>query len=46
MWPFTGLEPGKYGVIVADPPWHFRARTALQVGSWGLEAGKFDARAA
>lgn len=25
---------GKYGAILADPPWHFRARTALQVGNW------------
>ena len=33
-WPFAGLETGKYRVIVADPPWHFRARTALQVGNW------------
>jgi N6-adenosine-specific RNA methylase IME4 len=23
-----------FGVILADPPWHFRARTALQVGNW------------
>ncbi len=29
-WPFGDLEPGKYRAIVADPPWHFRARTALQ----------------
>ena len=25
---------GHYAAIVADPPWHFRARTALQVGNW------------
>lgn len=24
----------RYGAILADPPWHFRARTALQVGNW------------
>lgn len=22
-WPFTGLEKGKYGAILADPPWRF-----------------------
>ena len=33
-WPFEGLEAGAYGCIVADPPWHFRARTALQVSNW------------
>lgn len=33
-WPFGNLVPGKYGAIYADPPWHFRARTALQVGNW------------
>lgn len=31
---FAGLEFGRYAAIVADPPWHFRARTALQVGNW------------
>lgn len=25
---------GEYRCILADPPWHFRARTALQVGNW------------
>jgi len=24
-WPFDHLEPGKYGAILADPPWHFAA---------------------
>jgi len=24
-WPFPGLEPGKYGAILADPPWAFDA---------------------
>ncbi|MYE01165.1 MAG: DNA methyltransferase [Alphaproteobacteria bacterium] len=24
----------RYRAILADPPWHFRARTALQVGNW------------
>lgn len=33
-WPFDGLERGAYGCIVADPPWHFRARTALQMSNW------------
>lgn len=32
--PFANLQRGHYGAIVADPPWHFRARTALQVGNW------------
>jgi N6-adenosine-specific RNA methylase IME4 len=25
---------GEYAMIAADPPWHFRARTTLQVGNW------------
>ena len=33
-WPFGALQPGSFGASVADPPWHFRARTALQVGNW------------
>ena len=24
-WPFGDLEPGKYGAILADPPWRFQA---------------------
>jgi N6-adenosine-specific RNA methylase IME4 len=32
--PFANLEQGKFAAILADPPWHFRARTALQVGNW------------
>lgn len=28
--PFHGLAHGHYSAIMADPPWHFRARTALQ----------------
>lgn len=32
--PFAGLTRGHYGAIVADPPWHFRARTALQMSNW------------
>lgn len=31
---FANLEKRAYGAIVADPPWHFRARTGLQVGNW------------
>lgn len=30
----TDLPSGRYGVITADPPWHFRARTALQMSNW------------
>lgn len=33
-WPFGGLARAHYRAILADPPWHFRARTALQVGNW------------
>jgi N6-adenosine-specific RNA methylase IME4 len=25
---------GRYAMIAADPPWHFRARTALQMSNW------------
>jgi N6-adenosine-specific RNA methylase IME4 len=25
---------GKYRAIVVDPPWHFKARTALQMSNW------------
>lgn len=31
---FAGLKRGGYAAILADCPWHFRARTALQVGNW------------
>lgn len=31
---FADLPRGHYRCILADPPWHFRARTALQVGNW------------
>lgn len=27
-------QAGKYRMIAADPPWHFRARTALQMTNW------------
>lgn len=33
-WPFGDLQRGTYRAIMADPPWHFRARTALQVENW------------
>lgn len=32
--PFWSLPAGYYAAIVADPPWHFRARTALQMSNW------------
>lgn len=32
--PFGELRRGYYAAILVDPPWHFRARTALQVGNW------------
>lgn len=31
---FPELPRGHFKAILADPPWHFRARTALQVGNW------------
>lgn len=31
---FDGLPQHHYRCILADPPWHFLARTALQVGNW------------
>lgn len=33
-WPFGAMVPGSYAAIVADPPWHFRARTPLQMSNW------------
>lgn len=27
-WPFVGLTPGRYGAILADPPWRFFNRSA------------------
>lgn len=31
---FSCLQTHYYGAIVADPPWHFRARTTLQMSNW------------
>lgn len=31
---FAGLERHGYQCILADPPWHFKSRTALQVENW------------
>lgn len=31
VWPFGNLPRRHFGVIVADPPWHFKSRTALQM---------------
>lgn len=33
-WPFGDLPRAHFRAIVADPPWHFRARTALQMSNW------------
>lgn len=33
-WPFGDLQRNAYRCIVADPPWHFRARIALQKSNW------------
>lgn len=30
----VAVPEGGFRCISADPPWHFRARTALQVGNW------------
>lgn len=32
--PFVGIPRKHFGVIAADPPWHFKSRTALQVQNW------------
>lgn len=31
-WPFNDLEPGKYGAIVADPPWSFKSNSKARPG--------------
>jgi N6-adenosine-specific RNA methylase IME4 len=31
-WPFHPLPRGAYGVIVVDPPWHFRPRSSKGYG--------------
>ena len=28
-WPFAGLEPLAYALIMADPPWHFETRSKM-----------------
>lgn len=32
-WPFADLERGKYGAILADPPWHFQAWASPSYGN-------------
>lgn len=32
--PFDGLPRGEFACITADPPWKFKARTALQSRNW------------
>lgn len=32
--PFAGLPRQHFAAVFADPPWHFRARTALQMSNW------------
>lgn len=32
--PFAGYRRNYYSLICSDPPWHFRARTALQMTNW------------
>jgi len=34
-WPFGDIEPGSVDVLYVDPPWHFKARTALKVANPG-----------
>lgn len=31
---FAAIPRGRYAMVCADPPWHFRARTALQMSNW------------
>lgn len=31
-WPFSDLPAGHYGTIYADPPWQFKAWSALGLG--------------
>ena len=31
---FPNLPRGHFAAIVADPPWHFKSRTALQMQNW------------
>ena len=38
--PFTNLPRNHFGAILADPPWHFRARTALQMRTSRRDAEK------
>lgn len=33
-WPFGDLQPRHYAALLVDPPWHFKARTALQTANW------------
>jgi N6-adenosine-specific RNA methylase IME4 len=33
-WPFGALEPGSFGAILADCPWHFKSYTALRTQNW------------
>lgn len=37
--PFADLACGTYRVVTADPPWHFRARTALQTRNFQCARG-------
>jgi N6-adenosine-specific RNA methylase IME4 len=37
-WPFADLEPGRYGAILADPPWHFKAWATYKELSDGTRA--------
>lgn len=36
-WPFGDLEPGKYGAIYADPPWHFQAWAGARKSGAGIQ---------
>ena len=38
-WPFDPLTPGKYGVILCDPPWNFKVWSGVSDKS---AAGKYD----
>lgn len=35
-WPFGDLEPGAYGAILADPPWHFQTWAGARKSGAGI----------
>jgi N6-adenosine-specific RNA methylase IME4 len=41
-WPFPGLTPGRYGAILADPPWHFQAWASPPYGKGRAAESHYD----